>query len=92
MALTVTSKLMRSTETRHIGRLTDGGWTVSWLPGRVLSEDDAGVAMIIAERAAGGIWQPDDPRWPALDALAAGLGLTGAGAVMLVTAVPPGTL
>lgn len=92
MALTVTSKLMRSTETSHIGRLADGGWTVSWLPGRVLSEDDAGVAMVIAETAAGGIWQPDDPRWPSLDALAAGLGLTGTGAVMLVTSVPPGAL
>jgi hypothetical protein len=90
MALTVTSKLMRSTETSHIGRFTDGGWTVSWLPDRVLSEDDAGVAMVIAETAAGGIWQPDDPRWPALEALASRLGLTGGGAVMLVTSVRPG--
>jgi hypothetical protein len=92
VALTVTGKLMRSTETSHIGRFADGGWTVSWLPGRVLGEDDAGVAMAIAETAAGGIWQSDDPRWPALDALAARLGLTGAGAVMLVTSVPPGAL
>jgi hypothetical protein len=48
--------------------------------------------MVIAETAAGGIWQAEDPRWPALDALAARLGLTGTGAVMLVTSVPPGAL
>jgi hypothetical protein len=88
MSLTVTRKLMWPTDTAHVARIVDGSWEVSWLPGRVLSED-AGVAMIIAESADGCLWAAADPRWPALGALATELGLSAAAAVMMVVSADP---
>lgn len=53
--------MMTSDQTRHTARRDperSGGWRVSWLPGRVLTRDQAVTAMILAgETAATG----DDP-------------------------------
>jgi hypothetical protein len=85
MPVTVTDRLMRGTETRHTARRTGERWAVSWLPGRVLSHDDAGTAMIIAETVGDGIELADDRRWPAINAWAAELGLSGTEAVARVS-------
>jgi RNA polymerase sigma factor (sigma-70 family) len=37
MALTITHHLIRSADTQHTAGLGDGGGTVTWLPGRVLT-------------------------------------------------------
>ena len=43
MALTITSHLVRSADAPHTAGLGDGGGTVTWLPGRVLTEGRAAV-------------------------------------------------
>lgn len=53
MALTITDRVMRSTQTSHTASCAPGSdrWGVTWLPGRVLSRDQAVAAMRIAEEA-----------------------------------------
>ena len=41
MALTITNHQIRSADTPHTAELGDGGWTVTWLPGRGLTEGQA---------------------------------------------------
>jgi hypothetical protein len=50
MALTITNHLIRSADTAHTAELGDGGGTVTWLPGRVLTEGRA-AAIETAEAA-----------------------------------------
>ena len=50
MVLTITNHLIRSADTPHTADLGDGGGTVTWLPGRVLTEGQA-AAIEIAESA-----------------------------------------
>ena len=50
MALTITNHLIRSADTPLAAEFGDGGWTVTWLSGRVLTEGQA-AAMEIAEAA-----------------------------------------
>src|SRR5438046_931409 len=77
MALTITNHLIRCADTPHTAELGDGGWTVTWLPGGVLTEGRA-AAMEIAEAASQiradchpevsgeGFWSPVDAwGWPA---------------------------
>jgi len=75
---------MSSDQTRHTARTADGGWTVSWLPGRVLTRDQAITAMTIAEVVAMHEWTIDggaDPIWLHVDSWAAELGISGPHAV-----------
>ena len=58
MALTITNHQIRSTDTPHTAGLGDGGWTVTWLPGRGLTE---GQAAAIRDRRGG---QSDPGRLP----------------------------
>ena len=51
MALTIANHLIRSADAPHTAELGDGGWTVTWLPGRVLTEGQAAAAMEIAGAA-----------------------------------------
>jgi hypothetical protein len=46
MALTITDREMRSPDTRHTATAF---WSVTWLPGRNLTRDEAITAMTIAE-------------------------------------------
>ena len=50
MALTITNHLILSADTSHTAELGDGGCTVAWLPGRMLTEGQT-AAMEIAEAA-----------------------------------------
>ena len=49
MNRTVTDKLICSTDTPHTAERSGSGWTVTWLPGRVLASSQAEAAMNIAE-------------------------------------------
>jgi hypothetical protein len=67
MPLTITGTTMRSTSTPRTASTTrDGGWSVSWLPERTLTRDQAISAMTIAETASPGL-EPGDHRWPHVD-------------------------
>jgi hypothetical protein len=95
MTLTVTDRMIRSVYTRHTATawpVPDEPtlWTVTWLPGRNLTRDQAQAAMSIAE-AVGRIPLDASPEawtaglWERLDSWAAVLGLSGASAVVQVT-------
>src|ERR1019366_567403 len=88
MATTITDQLMRSTDTAHTAKHTDAGWEVSWLPGRVLSRNEAVTAMQLAARVGRGVGLHDDPIWPHIDGWAAELGLTGPDAVVRASESP----
>jgi hypothetical protein len=77
-----TSQLMTSDATSHVAEWSpdaaaDGGgaWVVSWLPQRLLTEDQAVTAMMIAEQVAKGL-PPGDRVWLHVDNWARELGLT----------------
>jgi hypothetical protein len=92
MALTITNHLIRSPDTRHTAGLGDGGWPVTWLPGRVLTEGQA-AAMEIAG-AASQIPAGCDPEvydegfWSLRTPGPGQPGLTGPAAVMQASEVP----
>jgi hypothetical protein len=99
MTLTITDRMMRSAYTRHtaIAWPVPGEptlWTVTWLPGRNLTHDQAQAAMGIAE-AVGRIPADAGPEawtaslWDHLDSQAAVLGLSGPSAVVQVTDPEP---
>jgi len=99
MTLTITDRMIRSAYTRHTATAWPVSgeptlWTVSWLPGRNLTRDQAQSAMGIAE-AVGRIPADAGPEawtaslWEHLDSQAAVLGLSGPGAVVQVTDPEP---
>lgn len=53
MATRITETEMTSDQTRQTAQARDeGGWAVSWLPGRILTQNQAVTAMTIAEACA----------------------------------------
>ncbi|NKY84792.1 hypothetical protein [Nocardia veterana] len=79
----VSASMITSDSTHHIARCVGGDhWVVSWLPGRTLTGAQAVAAMKLAGALVDGA--PGDTDWPALDAMALPLGLTGREAVYLV--------
>jgi hypothetical protein len=99
MTLTITDRMMRSAYTRHTATAwpvpgEQTLWTVTWLPGRNLTHDQAQAAMGIAE-AVGRIPPDAGPEvwtaslWEHLDSQAAVLGLSGPSAVVQVTDPEP---
>jgi hypothetical protein len=92
MATKISDTEMTSDLTRHSARAAGGGgWTVSWLPGRTLTQSQAVTAMMIAEAV---IVHTDDLAdnssrwWLHLDGLAAELGTTGPNAVAKASLSP----
>ena len=83
MQLTITDTYMRGTGTRHSAKRTDGGngWEVTWLPGRVLTRNQAITAMTIADIVATCDMMSDSPMWPFIDSWAGELGMSGPQAV-----------
>ena len=88
MTLTITDRIIRSLDTRHTASCRPGTaeWQVTWLPGSILTRDQAVAAMELAEAS----WQMpadcgpglyDDQWWSRVDALAAILGMSGRAAV-----------
>ena len=99
MTLTITDRMIRSAYTRHTATAwpVPGEptlWTVTWLPGRNLTRDQAQAAMSIAE-AVGQIPADAGPEawtaslWEHLDSQASVLGLSGPGALVRVTDPEP---
>ena len=89
--ITITDTTMASPATPHTATATGGGWEVSWLPGRTLTQNQATTAMAIADMVGGtGVPRADDPIWLFLDGWAAELGLTAPGAVARVSEPPTG--
>jgi hypothetical protein len=82
MTLTITSQVIRGTGTHHVAAATsEGGWAVTWLPGRTLTRSQAITAMLFAQAA---VQDPAaDRAWPHVGAWAAELGLSGSVALSL---------
>jgi hypothetical protein len=82
MGIKISADDMSSEVTRHTAKRIDDGWAVSWLPGRVLTQNESITAMTIAE-VIGGHDVIGDPLhaghrlWPHLDSWAAELGMSG---------------
>jgi hypothetical protein len=84
--ITITDTHMTSPDTPHTAIAVDGGWRVSWLPGRALTRNQATTAMVIATIVGGrGVGLSDDPIWAFLDSWATELGLSGSEAVVRVS-------
>jgi hypothetical protein len=49
VALTITSETMRGTKAKHTTSACPTGWPVTWLPDRLLRQDQAVTAMQLAE-------------------------------------------
>lgn len=89
--ITITDQAMRSPATPHYALPADPSdpyaeWSVSWLPGRTLSRNQAITAMVIATLARDLV--PGDRRWPFIDGWAAELGLSGPDAVARASESP----
>jgi hypothetical protein len=55
MSITITSERMGSDRTGHHAALIEPQrWRVSWLPGRLVSRDEATTALVLAEELATG--------------------------------------
>jgi len=81
----ITDEAMTSDTTPHSARLAGDGWAVTWLPGRVLTHNQAITAMVLAETVAGGIGDHTDKRWLFIESWADELGMTGADAVSKIS-------
>ena len=81
MAVTITDQAMRGTRTPHTAAAAiDGGWSVTWLPGRTLNRNQAITAMTLAEHAGRGAACQHVGTW------AGELGLTAAAAIAMASA------
>ena len=81
MAIKISETEMTSDITRHTATRTDGGWTVTWLSGRTLTENEAITAMTVAEMVierAHILANPSSKLWWFMDGWAAELGVTTA--------------
>jgi hypothetical protein len=83
--ITVTETTMRATSTGHTASRDNGGWTVTWLPGQVLTREHAVTAMKIAA-AARLARAADSPARALLREWAAELGLPGPRAARMAAA------
>ena len=81
MNIKITDEAMTSDTTPHSTRPDGNGWAVTWLPGRVLTRNQAITAMVLAETVAGGIGDHTDKRRLFIEGWADELGITGADAV-----------
>ena len=84
MTIKISDTEMTSDITRHTATHTDGGWSVTWLPGRTLTQSEAITAMTVAETVierAHILANPSSRLWWHMDGWAAELGLTGPRAV-----------
>ena len=78
MNIKITDEAMTSDTTPHSTRPDGDGWAVTWLPGRVLTRNQAITAMMLAETVAG---DHTGQRWPFIESWANELGMTGTDAV-----------
>lgn len=90
MAIHISEHEMSSTSTAHTAREADGTWTVTWLPGRNLTRNQAISAMMIAVTVAGPL-EPGDLRFLHIEGWAAELGLAAETAVTMALQPPDDT-
>jgi hypothetical protein len=89
MPVQITNEKMTSDSTPHTAQATDGGWSVTWLPGRVLTRNEAITAMTIAESIDAALDPYGAERiWPHVEGWAAELGVDAVDAVALAS-LPP---
>jgi hypothetical protein len=81
----ITDEAMTSDTTPHSTRPAGNGWAVTWLPGRVLTRNQATTAMVLAETVAGDVGDHTDKRWLFIESWANELGITGADAVAKIS-------
>lgn len=84
MAIKISEAEMTSDITRHTATHVDDGWTVTWLPGRTLTQNEAITAMTIAEMVierAHILADQSSKLWWHMDGWAEELGVTTAFAV-----------
>jgi hypothetical protein len=84
MGIKIGADDMNSEATPHTAKRTADGWAVSWLAGRMLTQNEATTAMTIAEMVverAHILADPSSKLWWHMDGWAAELGLTGPQAV-----------
>ena len=72
MNIKITDEAMTSDTTPHSTRPDGHGWAVTWLPGRVLTRNQAITAMMLAETVAG---HHTGQRWPFIESWANELGI-----------------
>ncbi len=89
-ALTITGRLMRSTDTGHTARQSADGWRVTWLHGRALTLAQAITAMMLAAATASSDLHSEHPLWPHVEAWDLELGLTGPDAIARASEPPGG--
>jgi hypothetical protein len=81
MSVTTGPAIIKSDVTLHKAvRHDGGGWSVTWLPGRILSPAQAAAAISLADDVAQRGYElnnPLSPRWARIDRWAAELGMTG---------------
>ncbi len=85
MNIRITDEAMTSDTTPHSARAEGDGWAVTWLPGRVLTRNQATTAMVLAETAADGTGDHTDKRWLFIEGWANELGITGTDAVSMIS-------
>ena len=94
MSVAGTEHRARLVVTRDVaGKITGSGWEVSWLPGQLVTRNQAITAMVLASAVTGGA-QPGDDRWPFVEDWAAELGMPGSVAASRIrdtdhTEIPP---
>lgn len=91
MPIKITSDEMTSDLTLHTARATDDGWSVTWLPARALTWNEAITAMTLAEMVRGLLGDEANPSlryWPHIEGWAAELGIDAVDAVALAS-LPP---
>jgi hypothetical protein len=77
---------MSSSFTSHTAQQVQGGWELSWLPGQVVTREQAVAGMRLAESIKAEPLVPGDARWPLFDAWAAELDMQGPDAVVRASA------
>jgi hypothetical protein len=91
MSIKISDTEMTSDVTRHTATGTNDGWTVTWLPGRTLTENEAITAMKVAEMVierAHILADPSSKLWWHMDGWAAELGVTAPFAVVEASLSP----
>lgn len=89
MTLTILDDCISSDHTRHTARRAadhQGGWHVSWLPGRLLDHNTAITAMVLADVV--GDVDAGHPLWPHIQSWAAELDLPTPDAVAWASRPP----
>ena len=88
MTIKISDTEMTSDITRHTATCTDSGWTVTWLPRRTFTQNEAITAMTVAEMVierAHILADPTSKLWWHMEGWADELGVTAAFAVAEVS-------